>query len=86
MLILIKKIDDLRTKNDGWWDKQLKQYAKKRGIKSQKDYPIKQTFVHQYLDDLVQNAYTAAWDAYTFDNDKMASIGALKEQKGFSFV
>jgi hypothetical protein len=78
---LDEKIDDLRTKNNGWWDKQLKLYAKKRGIKSQKDYPVKETFVHQYLDDLVQNAYTAAWDAYTFENDKMASIGGLKERR-----
>ena len=78
---LAGKIDHLRLKNDGWWDKQLKLYAKKRGIKSQKDYPIKETFVHQYLDDLVQNAYTAAWDAYTFENEQMASIGALKQQR-----
>ena len=56
-----KKIDDLLSSNDNYWMKEIKKYAKARGIKDQSEFPIKETVIHQALDDLHNAAFKRAY-------------------------
>ena len=61
MKIWGKKIDDLLSSNDNYWMKEIKKYAKARGIKDQSEFPIKETVIHQALDDLHNAAFKRAY-------------------------
>lgn len=80
---LADSIDRLRTADDGWWDKKLKEYVKARGLKNQKEYPIKETVVHDMLNKLHNDAFKQAWAAWEQENASMSNIpGLYKEVKG----
>ena len=63
------------TENDGWWNKKIKEYAKARGLKTQKQFPIKQFVLHQELDYIHDLAFEGAWDALEAYNEQFTSIG-----------
>jgi hypothetical protein len=77
---LAEKIDRLRTADDGWWDKQMKDYVKARGLKSQAEFPIKETVVHEYLTRLHNEAFNMAWAAWEQQNAQSANIPALTKE------
>ena len=77
-LNLDKKVEELMNWDNGKWQKELKRYAKAKGFRSQKDFPLKETFTHEYLDDMMTDAYNHAWEAYTEQNKQMADVPALK--------
>jgi hypothetical protein len=80
---LVEQIEGLRTADDGWWDKKLKEYAKARGLKSQKEFPIKETVVHDMLDQIHNNAFNEAWAAWEQSNAVASNLpGYYKEVKG----
>lgn len=58
-----KRVEKLLNAGPKFWDKKMREYAKERGLKSQEEYPIKETLLHQLLDDLHNDAYSAAFDA-----------------------
>lgn len=80
---LADKIERLRTADDGWWDKKLKEYAKARGLKNQKEFPIKETVVHDMLDQIHNDAFNQAWLAWEQENATASNIPSYyKEVKG----
>ena len=80
-LNLDEKVEELMTWEDGKWDKELKEYTKKKGMRSQDEFPIKETFIHEYLDDMMIDAYDQAWAAYEAQNAQFAEIKPLKEAR-----
>ena len=76
---LDKKLEEFFNKGDGWYDRQLKAYAKKRGLKSQAQFPIKKTFVHEYLDELHNAAYKAAFGALESQRTDLYNKGVLQK-------
>jgi hypothetical protein len=80
---LAEQIEGLRTANDGWWDKKLTEYAKARGLKNQKEFPIKETVVHDMLDQIHNEAFNQAWSAWEQNNATASNLpGYYKELKG----
>ena len=80
---LAEQIDGLRTANDGWWSKKLNEYAKARGLKNQKEFPIKETVVHDMLDQIHNEAFNQAWSAWEQENATASNLpGYYKEVKG----
>ncbi len=77
-LDLDREVEKLMTWEDGKWAKELDKYAKKKGLRSQKEFPVKETFIHEYLDDMMINAYDQAWAAYEAQNEQFADIKPLK--------
>lgn len=77
---LAGKIDSLRTANDGWWDKKIKEYAKKRGIKDQKLFPVKETVVYEMLDKIHNDAFNDAWAAWELENSRGSNIAGMKNE------
>ena len=76
-LNLDERVEKLWKWDDGKWDKALKDYKKKRGLRSQADLPVKELFIHEYMDDMMNDAYKQAWDAYAAMNSQMADIQPL---------
>lgn len=58
-----EQVDKLLSKNDNYWMKEIKKYAKVRGLSNQSEYPIKETVVHQLLDDMHNAAFKRAYAA-----------------------
>ncbi len=58
----------------------MKEYAKERGLKTQDEYPIKETLLHQLLDELHNDAFRAGFDALTSTN---ADYAARKEMTSY---
>jgi hypothetical protein len=76
---LDKKLEEFFARGDGWYDRQLKAYAKARGLKSQAQFPIKETFVHEYLDELHSAAYKAAFGALETQRRDLFTKGVLQK-------
>ena len=64
------KIQLLMRENDGYWDKFLKKYVKNRGIRNQRDYPIKKTLLYKRLDEIHDDAFNAGWAALDRHRDE----------------
>lgn len=80
---LAEQIENLRTADNGWWDKKLKEYAKARGLKNQKEFPIKETVVHDMLDQIHNDAFNQAWNAWEQSNATASNLpGYYNEVKG----
>lgn len=80
---LAEQIEGLRTADNGWWDKKLKEYAKARGLKNQKEFPIKETVVHDMLDQIHNEAFNQAWSAWEQENAASSNLpGYYREVKG----
>ena len=74
-----ERVEALMMQPDDYWNKQIKEYAKARGQRTQQEFPIKETIVHKKLDELHNAAYNAAWDAYMRENGEIASGMGLQE-------
>ena len=80
---LVEQIEGLRTADDGWWNKKLNEYAKARGLRNQKEFPIKETVVHDMLDQIHNNAFNEAWSAWEQSNATASNLpGYYREVKG----
>lgn len=77
---LADKIDRLRTADDGWWDKQIKEYVKARGLKNQSEFPIKELVVHEMLSKIHNEAFNMAWSALEQHNAQSANIPGLSKE------
>ena len=74
-----EKIDVLLSQNDNYWMKEIKKYAKARGTSDQSEFPIKETVVHQALDDMHNAAFKRAYAAMNQQNSKYSNIDALQQ-------
>ena len=65
----------LMTESDGFWNKKLKEYKKSRGLRTQNDYPIKQTLLYKQLDSIHDRAFNGAWNALQAYKDQYTVLG-----------
>ena len=65
----------LMTEGDGFWNKKMKEYKKKRGLRNQNDFPIRQTILFKELDRIHDRAFTGAWNALEAHNDQYTTMG-----------
>ena len=71
----------LMNEGDGYWDQQLRNYVRERGLKSQSEFPIKEFFLHKELDRIHDNAFDAAWAALEARNDNFTTLGREKQYR-----
>ena len=69
------QIIDLMTKDDGWYDKKLKEYKKERGFSSQREMPIRELIVHKELDAIHDRAFDAALADFEMNNSQFTEVG-----------
>jgi hypothetical protein len=74
---LDKVIQNLMTRDDAWFDKEVKRYAKQRGFQSQRDFPVNKTATHIVLDEIHNEAFNLAWNAYEGRNEAGANAAAM---------
>tara|TARA_R100000781_G_scaffold927_2_gene1581 strand:- start:6898 stop:10716 length:3819 start_codon:yes stop_codon:yes gene_type:complete len=72
------QVERLMTEGDGFWNKELAEYARVRGLKSQKELPIKETLIHKELDRIHDEAFDSAWDALEARNEQFTYLGREK--------
>ena len=77
------QIIKLMHEDDGYWTKELRKYAKERGLKSQAEMPIKEFFLHRELDRIHDDAFDAAWDALEARNFKFTALGREVEYRNW---
>ena len=65
----------LMTKNEGFYQKKMKEYHKARGGQTQKQFPVKHWIVHRELDKMHDRAFTAAWNALERYKDQYTPVG-----------
>ena len=65
----------LMTENDGFWQKKMQEYHKRRGWKSQAEFPVKEWLVHRVLDDIHDRAFEGAWNALEAYNSQFTTQG-----------
>lgn len=73
-----ERVEKLFNAGPKFWDKKMKEYVKERGLKTQEEYPVKETLLHQLLDDLHNDAFKAGFEALSSTN---ADYAARKEMK-----
>ena len=61
--------------------KYTKNYIGARGQKKQKQFAIKDTYIHDQLDQMHNNAFNSAWDALELENSSYGTIGILEKHK-----
>ena len=61
--------------------KYIQKYVDARGQKKQKEMPISETYVHQRLDRMIDNAFNAAWSALELEHESYYSIPMLEQFK-----
>jgi hypothetical protein len=61
--------------------KYTKNYVGTRGQKKQKQFAIKDTYIHDQLDKMHDNAFNSAWDALELENSSYGTIGILEKYK-----
>ena len=72
---LQEQILDLMTKDDGWYDKKLKEYKNERGFLSQSDLPIKELIVHRELDRIHDRVFELALDELERERENYTEVG-----------
>ena len=61
--------------------KYIQKYVDARGQKKQKEMPISDTYVHQRLDRMIDNAFNAAWHALELEHESYYHIPILEQFK-----
>ena len=61
--------------------KYTKSYVNARGKKSQKEFPISDSYIHTELDRIHTAAFKAAWSALQLENDSYKSLDILEQNK-----
>lgn len=74
------RVQELFNAGPKFWDKKMKEYVKERGLKTQEEYPIKETLLHQLLDDLHNDAFRAGFEALSSTN---ADYATRKEMSSY---
>jgi len=59
----------------------IKRYVNARGQKTQKEMPISDTYIHQRLDRMMDNAFKAAWHALEQEHQSYSQIPVLERFK-----
>ena len=77
------QVISLMNEGDGYWTKQLNNYAKKRGLKSQQEMPIKEFFLHRELDRIHDTAFDAAFAALEATNSNFTAVGREKTYRNW---
>ena len=73
----------LMNTGDDYFMNQINEYAKKRGLKSQRDYPVKEFFVHKELDRIHDRAFDAAWMSLETYKEQFRSQGRLRKMRDY---
>ena len=76
---LDKKVEEFLNKDDAWYERQLQKYVKARGLKNQSQFPIKKTFVYEYLDELHTEAFKQAFAALETQRTALFNKGVLQK-------
>ncbi len=61
--------------------KYIERYRDARGQRSQKEYPIGETYIHDQLDRIHNNAFRLAWKALEIENSNYADTSVLEKYK-----
>ena len=61
--------------------KYIERYRDARGQRSQKEYPISETYIHDQLDRIHNNAFRLAWKALEIENSNYADTSVLEKYK-----
>ena len=75
-----ERVEKLFNAGPKFWDKKMKEYVKERGLKTQDEYPIKETLLHRLLDELHNDAFRAGFEALSSTN---ADYAARKEMTAY---
>lgn len=75
---LAELVDDFLSRDDDWYERELKSYAKARGLRKQSEYPIKVTFIHDQLTKMHNKAYKLAFDELNRENPELFHTGVLQ--------
>lgn len=68
-----QRVEKLLDKYENMGEAEMKRYAKARGFKSQREFPIKKTLLHRDLTKLHNDAYKLAWEDYRSNNIERAN-------------
>ena len=74
-----ERVEATLNKFEKMGETEMKRYAKARGFKTQKEFPIKKTLLHRDLTKLHNDAYTLAWQAYESENIERANGKHLQD-------
>ena len=77
------QVIQLMTYDDGYFDKQMKRYAKERGLKKQSEMPVKEFLVHRELDRIHDRAFEGAWNALQAYNAQYTAQGRALKLRNF---
>ena len=80
---LQQQVTALMTKNDGWYDKKMKEYKNARGFLPQNELPIKDFVVHRELDRIHDIAFDAAWNALERYKSQFTDVGRELSNRKF---
>ena len=69
------QIADLMVKDDGFWDKKLREYHKERGNLPQSDLPIRELIVHKELDRIHDRVFELALDDLERERKNYTEVG-----------
>jgi len=61
--------------------KYTQKYRNARGNMTQKEYPIKESYIHDQLDKIHSNAFRLAWKALEIENSNYADMSLLEKYK-----
>ena len=74
-----ESVAKLFDRPDSFWEKEMKKYAKTRGLSSQAAFPIKETVLHRLLDELHNNAFNDAYAALNQQYDTESNKTVLQQ-------
>ena len=74
------RVEKLFNAGPKFWDKKMKEYVKERGLKTQEEYPIKETLLHKLLDEMHNDAFRAGFEALSSTN---ADYARRKEMSSY---
>jgi len=72
---LAGQIESMMNSEDGFWTRKMKEYKRDRGLKKQKDYPLKELVVHQELSRIHRNAMKYACSALERYHSQYSQVG-----------
>ena len=75
---LAGQIERMMDAPDDFWNKKIKEYSKARGLKKQREFPIKELVVHQELNRIHQQAMKYACSWLERHHEQHSAIGESK--------
>ena len=77
---LAGQIESMMNYPTGFWSNKLKEYKKKRGLRNQKDYPLKELVVHQELNRIHRQAMKYACSALEQYHSQYSLVGQQNDR------